>query len=98
LIDLIYSKFPDIIIGLLLGILIMLLHRKADQKVHILIEEIHEYTVSQDVLINQIAQVMHPLWTDTRTGMQEMFTARINEIYTRLSGPNPATIPRLTED
>jgi hypothetical protein len=39
-----------------------------------------------------------PLWTDTRTGMQEMFTARINEIYTRLSGRNPATIPRLSED
>src|SRR5690348_11509441 len=39
-----------------------------------------------------------PLWTDTRTGMQELFTARINEIHTRLSGINPSIIPRLTDD
>ncbi|HET7283811.1 MAG TPA: sialidase family protein [Nitrososphaeraceae archaeon] len=39
-----------------------------------------------------------PLWTDTRTGMQEIFVARVNEIHTRLSGVNPATIPELGED
>lgn len=39
-----------------------------------------------------------PLWTDTRTGMQELFTARINEIHTRLSVINPSIIPRLTDD
>ena len=37
-------------------------------------------------------------WTDTRTGMQEIFTARVNEIHTRLSGINPSIIPNLSED
>jgi hypothetical protein len=39
-----------------------------------------------------------PLWTDTRTGMQEIFTARVNEIYARLPGPNPAVAPYLKEE
>jgi hypothetical protein len=39
-----------------------------------------------------------PLWTDTRTGMQEIFMARVNEIHTRLSGINPAIIPNISED
>jgi hypothetical protein len=38
-----------------------------------------------------------PLWTDTRTGMQEIFTARINEIHARLSGKNISIIPSLSE-
>lgn len=40
----------------------------------------------------------YPLWTDTRTGIQEIFTARINEFPIRLSGANPATIPNLGRD
>lgn len=39
-----------------------------------------------------------PLWTDTRTGMQEIFTARVNEIHTRMSGINPSIIPNLSGD
>jgi hypothetical protein len=39
-----------------------------------------------------------PLWTDTRTGIQEIFMARVKEIHARLSGINPATIPNVGED
>jgi BNR/Asp-box repeat protein len=39
-----------------------------------------------------------PLWTDTRTGMQEIFTARVNEIHANLEGRNPSVIPYLNED
>jgi hypothetical protein len=39
-----------------------------------------------------------PLWTDTRTGMQEIFTARVNEVHTRMSGINPSIIPNLSGD
>jgi hypothetical protein len=39
-----------------------------------------------------------PLWTDTRTGMQEIFTARVNEIHVMLPGMNPSIIPNLSED
>ena len=39
-----------------------------------------------------------PLWTDTRTGMQEIFTARVNEIHSKLSGLNPSIIPSQSED
>ncbi len=38
-----------------------------------------------------------PLWTDTRTGMQEIFTARVNEIYHKINGINPSVIPNLRE-
>jgi hypothetical protein len=39
-----------------------------------------------------------PLWTDTRTGMQEIFTARVNQMHTILSGINPSVIPNLSGD
>ena len=38
-----------------------------------------------------------PLWTDTRTGMQEIFTARINEIHYRFAGRNSSIIPSISE-
>jgi hypothetical protein len=39
-----------------------------------------------------------PLWTDTRTSMQEMFTAKVNEIKAQLPRINPAINPRFSED
>jgi hypothetical protein len=38
-----------------------------------------------------------PLWTDTRTGMQEIYTARVNELYHKINGINPSVIPNLRE-
>ncbi|MBV9179048.1 MAG: exo-alpha-sialidase [Nitrososphaeraceae archaeon] len=39
-----------------------------------------------------------PLWTDTRTGMQEIFTARVNEKHIKTSGVNVARISNLDTD
>ena len=46
--DFLIDKTVDLIIGFSLGILILILHRRADKRVHEKIEKLHEYIMQEE--------------------------------------------------
>ncbi len=64
--EILVDKAFDIVIGFLLGILIISLHRRADRFVHAQIENLHDYvTGEQHKLLSEIHK-MHDERTMTR--------------------------------
>ena len=46
-IDFLMDKGIDILIAALLGIFIMILHRRADKRIHVMIENLHDYITKE---------------------------------------------------
>ena len=57
-IDFLIDKMIDIAIASALGILIMMLHRRADKRVHDMIESLHDYVTKEHREVMQKVQEM----------------------------------------
>jgi len=55
--EILVDKAIDIIIGFLLGILIITLHRRADRFVHAQIENLHDYVTGEQHKLDKIHEM-----------------------------------------